>query len=495
MSAELARDAATAAANFAASRNVSKESMSKEEREEAELDEAKRIERERQERRDAEIEASWTRTVLAEGTGEQAYKGAQARLHVVGRATVDKAVTGRAAERGFVSGSTFEDSRARNCPLLLLLGRGLLVPALDRCVLTMKVGERAEVTVAPEGGYGAAGSVDNPMVPGSATLTYEVELLSVDTEIELWDMSFEEKMRLAAERKQRGNTLVAGGHLLMADAEYEQALRYLVFMPHPEEGQVPLIDEALLAVHLNLAATKLRLGMEEKAIKHANDALAKQPDSTKAHYRLGQAYTQLGKTSLAEHHLERAEKCAAGDEASLAGIRKERERLKRRVEKHARDRKRAAQRMVSGGSTEGESEGKGEAETGAEGQGGTSSGRAGSSLSPLLAPVQEAAATVARALGQAAMAAASALAGRIGSLLIISSLLVCVLAVLVAIRDRGAKNGAWLSTALLASIFVTALLFFLRVAPGMWRPKDHHLQMLERDRRLKAETEAKTKRK
>ena len=31
---------------------------------------------------------------------------------------------------------------------------------------------------------------------------------------------------------------VRGAHFLMADAEYEQALRYLVFMPHPEDDQV-----------------------------------------------------------------------------------------------------------------------------------------------------------------------------------------------------------------------------------------------------------------
>ena len=206
----LARDAATASANFAARKHAPPdEAMSQQEREAAELDEARRQEAERQAKRDAEIEASWQKRILVEGTGAQAYRGAQARLHVVGRAHVDQHVTGRAAERGFVSGSIFEDSRARDCPLLLLLGRGLLVPGLDRCVLGMRVGERAEVTIAPEGGYGAAGSVANPMVPGSATLTYDVELLTVEKEIELWDMSFEDKMRLAAERKQRGNTLVS----------------------------------------------------------------------------------------------------------------------------------------------------------------------------------------------------------------------------------------------------------------------------------------------
>ena len=44
-------------------------------------------------------------------------------------------------------------------------------------------------------------------------------------------------MALAEERRQRGNTLVGGAHFLMADAEYEQALRYLIFMPHPEPEQ------------------------------------------------------------------------------------------------------------------------------------------------------------------------------------------------------------------------------------------------------------------
>ena len=461
--------------------------MSQQEREAAELDEARRQEAERQAKRDAEIEASWQKRILVEGTGAQAYRGAQARLHVVGRAHVDQHVTGRAAERGFVSGSIFEDSRARDCPLLLLLGRGLLVPGLDRCVLGMRVGERAEVTIAPEGGYGAAGSVANPMVPGSATLTYDVELLTVEKEIELWDMSFEDKMRLAAERKQRGNTLVSGGHLLIADAEYEQAMRYLVFMPHPEPSQVPLIDEAMLAVNLNLAATKLRLGQEEKAIKHASDVLAKHPDHTKAHYRLAQAYTQLGKVAHAQAHLEHAERCAEGDDASLAGIRKERERLQRMRDKRDRDRKRAAERMVRAqdGGDDAAAPGPG----GGGGGGGSSAEGLAGWQSLVLGRLRLVADTASASVARVAMPVATSLAGRLGTLLIISSLAVCLLAVMVAMRDRGAKNGAWLSAALLLSIGVTALLFFLRVAPGMWRPKDRHLQMLEQDKLRKQEAD------
>jgi hypothetical protein len=209
------------------------------------------------------------------------------------------------------------------------------------------------------------------VVPGSATLTYDVELLSVEAEEELWDMGFEAKMKLASERRSRGNTLVGGGHLLMASEEYEQALRYLVFMPHPEEAHKPLIAEAITAVRLNLAAARLRMGDEARAIKAASEALGTCADGSegaayrsKAHYRLAQAHTQLGKYKLAAHHLSKAEEAAAGDAASVAAIRKEGERLQRRQEKHARDRKRAAARMVQGGGDESGEDGGGEPRAG-----------------------------------------------------------------------------------------------------------------------------------
>ena len=320
-----------------------------------ELAAAKAEESRRHEAREAEINASWSKKILVQGSGPAAYRGAQARVHVVGRAAVDKHVQGRAKAANFVSGSVFEDSRDRGCPLMLLLGRGTLVPALDRALLGMRVGERAEIDVKPEGGYGLAGSIAHPVMPGSATLTYDVELLAVAKEDDLWDLSFEEKMGLASERKARGNTLVAGGHVLMADAEYEQALRYLVFMPHAEEHETPLIAEALAATHLNLAATKLRMADERGAIKHAADALENAnaisdgPKASKAHYRLAQAHTQLGEYARAREHFTGAEAAAGTDAAALGGIRKERERLERRQQKHVRDRKKAAERMVSGG--------------------------------------------------------------------------------------------------------------------------------------------------
>lgn len=91
---------------------------------------------------------------------------------------------------------------------------------------------------------------------------------------------------------------------------------------------------------------------EDDAIKHAKDALKMDAKNVKAHYRLGQAYTQLGKYPLARDHLSKAEAAAAGDVNSLSAIRAEIERLGKRQERHARERKRALSRMGTGGGEE-----------------------------------------------------------------------------------------------------------------------------------------------
>ena len=320
---------------------------------ERDLEESKRLEQERMEKRDAEIEASWTKRVLSKGTGTQCFAGAVIRMHVTGRAKIDPSfVSQRAKETGFKNNSIFEDTRERKVPNLLLIGRGLLVPGLEKAMLSMRAGDHAEVILKPDGGYGAAGNVSNPVVPGSATLTFDVELLSVDKEEELWELSFEQKVSLAEERRQRGNTLVGGKYFLDADAEYEQGMRYLIFNPHPTEEQAAVLGPATLSLHLNMAATKLRLAREMDAIKHCQDALKMSPDHPKAYYRLGQAYNQLGKYALAREQLEKAEKAAQGDGSSLKSIRDEMERLRKRKEKHAQDRKRVAARMGIGSGEE-----------------------------------------------------------------------------------------------------------------------------------------------
>uniref|UniRef100_A0A7S3WGG3 peptidylprolyl isomerase n=1 Tax=Emiliania huxleyi TaxID=2903 RepID=A0A7S3WGG3_EMIHU len=318
-------------------------------------DELRAEEEARHMRREAEIERSWSKEVVVEGGGRQAWPGARATLHVV--STVVSSRSGEGV------GSVFEDSRPLGVPRLLLLGRGILVPGLERAVGGMREGESARVVVQPEGAYGDAGSPAAPRVPGSAVVTYEVELVKLEEEAELWDLSFDDKLRLAAERRERGNALYRGLAFAAADEEYEQGMRYLVYMPQPEDGQLAPLEEATVRMQLNLCAAKLRTGREAAALAHADKVLELRPEHPKALYRKGQAHTQLGAYAEASLALTRAKAAAEAeaDSSAAAAVEKEEARLAERRQRHARQRKAAYRRMVGGGGA-GEARGEANAE-------------------------------------------------------------------------------------------------------------------------------------
>jgi len=89
-------------------------------------------------------------------------KGDEVTVHYVGTLASD--------------GSRFDSSRERGEPLVFGLGQGQVIKGWDQGVATMKKGEIARFTLAPEFAYGKAGSP--PKIPASATLVFEVELLS-----------------------------------------------------------------------------------------------------------------------------------------------------------------------------------------------------------------------------------------------------------------------------------------------------------------------------
>ncbi|KJE89319.1 FK506-binding protein [Capsaspora owczarzaki ATCC 30864] len=87
--------------------------------------------------------------------------GSKVTVHYVGR---------------LLDGTVFDSSRERNDPFVFDLGKGRVIKAWDVGVASMKRGELAELTCAPEMAYGASGSP--PKIPPNATLVFEVELLS-----------------------------------------------------------------------------------------------------------------------------------------------------------------------------------------------------------------------------------------------------------------------------------------------------------------------------
>ncbi|CAM6096235.1 unnamed protein product [Calypogeia fissa] len=74
-----------------------------------------------------------------------------------------------------LDGTEFDSSRGRE-PFTFTLGQGQVIKGWDKGIGTMKKGENAVFTIAPEFAYGEAGAP--PSIPANATLKFDVELIS-----------------------------------------------------------------------------------------------------------------------------------------------------------------------------------------------------------------------------------------------------------------------------------------------------------------------------
>ena len=99
---------------------------------------------------------------LVEGSGDTATKGQHVSVHYTGWLT---------------NGEKFDSSKDRNEPFDFPLGRGHVIAGWDEGVQGMKVGGKRKLTIPPQLGYGTRGA--GGVIPGNATLVFEVELLAI----------------------------------------------------------------------------------------------------------------------------------------------------------------------------------------------------------------------------------------------------------------------------------------------------------------------------
>lgn len=104
--------------------------------------------------------------IIKEGTGATPAKGQRVTVHY----------TGWLDENG-KPGKKFDSSVDRGTPFVFTLGVGQVIKGWDEGVATMKVGEKRRLIIPASLGYGSRGA--GALIPGGATLIFDVELLNV----------------------------------------------------------------------------------------------------------------------------------------------------------------------------------------------------------------------------------------------------------------------------------------------------------------------------
>jgi FKBP-type peptidyl-prolyl cis-trans isomerase len=74
------------------------------------------------------------------------------------------------------TGEQFDTSVGRE-PFKFVLGEGKVIKGWDEGVVGMKVGEKRQLVIPPELGYGAAGA--GAKIPGNSTLVFDIEMIGL----------------------------------------------------------------------------------------------------------------------------------------------------------------------------------------------------------------------------------------------------------------------------------------------------------------------------
>jgi FKBP-type peptidyl-prolyl cis-trans isomerase len=99
---------------------------------------------------------------LVLGTGAEAKTGDTVSVHYTGT---------------LADGKKFDSSHDRGEPFEFTVGAGEVIEGWEKGITGMKVGGKRRLVIPPEMAYGETGSP--PIIPPNATLTFEVELVSV----------------------------------------------------------------------------------------------------------------------------------------------------------------------------------------------------------------------------------------------------------------------------------------------------------------------------
>ena len=190
-----------------------------------------------------------TKKILVEGDEEGALpeKGQEVLVNYEGRLT---------------DGTIFDSSYDKEA-LKVAIGEGQVIKGWDIGIMSMKLGEKAELTITPEYGYGAAGA--GSAIPPNATLVFTVELMMCNNKRPTrWQLNDPELIASAERLKGDGNEKFKLQKFKEAEGHYRDALAHL--------GNVKADNDALRKLKViilqNLSNCCLKSGDNKEAIAH-----------------------------------------------------------------------------------------------------------------------------------------------------------------------------------------------------------------------------------
>lgn len=123
-------------------------------------------------------------------------------------------------------GTIFDRSSDRGEPLKFIIGTGQVIKGWDIGIMTMKLGEKADLIIKSEYAYGKIGAP--PKIPGEATLIFTVEVIQVnDRKPTRWMMNDAELVQVGLRLKEDGNLKFKAQKYKEAEGLYRDALAHL----------------------------------------------------------------------------------------------------------------------------------------------------------------------------------------------------------------------------------------------------------------------------
>ncbi|XP_077210967.1 70 kDa peptidyl-prolyl isomerase-like [Tasmannia lanceolata] len=204
-------------------------------------------------------------------------------------------------------GTLFEIKGSDEEPFELTCCEEKILEGLDWAVMTMKRGEIALVTVAPEYGFGNVECHrDLSVVPANATLFYEVELISFIKDKEFWNMETPDKIEACQKKKDEGNELFKAQEFRRASKKYEKAAKYVEYDHSFSEEEKIQANTLKISCYLNNASCKLKLGQYIETLRLCTKVLDLDPHNVKALYRRSQSYVRTSEFEKAEADIKKS---------------------------------------------------------------------------------------------------------------------------------------------------------------------------------------------